>query len=229
MSQKLIILFDLDGTLIHTAPDLMYAHNHVMEKYGYEKKELTEIKKLAGRGAKLMLSKSIHDVAELSGKVNKSNDVIEEMAKDFINFYSKNILIESSLVTGALEFLTWCKNNSIRMAVCTNKQEHLSIDLLKKIKIYDFFDYVAGGNTFKHNKPDPRHLTDTIEIVGGKINNTIMIGDSETDSNAAKAANIPFVLVENGYTEKKPNQIYHDHCVKNFLGLEKIVEKYLND
>ena len=192
-------------------------------------KELTEIKKLAGRGAKLMLSKSIHDVAELSGKVNKSNNVIEEMAKDFINFYSKNILIESSLVTGALEFLTWCKNNSIRMAVCTNKQEHLSIDLLKKIKIYDFFDYVAGGNTFKHNKPDPRHLTDTIEIVGGKINNTIMIGDSETDSNASKAANIPFVLVENGYTEKKPNQIYHDHCVKNFLGLEKIVEKYLND
>tara|TARA_Y100000590_G_scaffold1089_1_gene1388 strand:- start:974 stop:1663 length:690 start_codon:yes stop_codon:yes gene_type:complete len=229
MSQKLIILFDLDGTLIHTAPDLMYAHNHVMEKYGYKKKELTEIKKLAGRGAKLMLSKSIHDVAELSGKVNKSNNVIEEMAKDFINFYSKNILIESSLVTGALEFLTWCKNNSIRMAVCTNKQEHLSIDLLKKIKIYDFFDYVAGGNTFKHNKPDPRHLTDTIEIVGGKINNTIMIGDSETDSNASKAANIPFVLVENGYTEKKPNQIYHDHCVKNFLGLEKIVEKYLND
>ena len=229
MSQKLIILFDLDGTLIHTAPDLMNAHNHVMEKYGYKKKELTEIKKLAGRGAKLMLSKSIHDVAELSGKVNKSNNVIEEMAKDFINFYSKNILIESSLVTGALEFLTWCKNNSIRMAVCTNKQEHLSIDLLKKIKIYDFFDYVAGGNTFKHNKPDPRHLTDTIEIVGGKINNTIMIGDSETDSNASKAANIPFVLVENGYTEKKPNQIYHDHCVKNFLGLEKIVEKYLND
>ena len=229
MSQKLIILFDLDGTLIHTAPDLMHAHNHVMEKYGYQKKELIEIKKLAGRGAKLMLSKSIHNVAELSGKINKANDVIEKMTKDFINFYSKNILIESSLVTGVLEFLTWCKNNSIRMAVCTNKQEHLSIDLLKKIKIYDFFDYVAGGNTFKHNKPDPRHLTDTIEIVGGKINNTIMIGDSETDSNAAKAANIPFVLVENGYTEKKPNQIYHDHCVKNFLGLKKIVEKYLND
>ena len=76
MSQKLIILFDLDGTLIHTAPDLMYAHNHVMEKYGYKKKELTEIKKLAGRGAKLMLSKSIHDVAELSGKVNKSNKIV---------------------------------------------------------------------------------------------------------------------------------------------------------
>ena len=230
MSQKFTLLFDLDGTLIDTAPDLMAAHNHVMKKFGYEEKELIDIKKLAGGGSKAMLRKSMHDVAELSGKIKKTNEALEnEMTKEFINFYSKNINKESKLITGALEFLNWCKNNSISMAVCTNKQEHLSIDLLKKIKIYHFFDYVAGGNTFKHNKPDPRHLTDTIEIVGGKINNTIMIGDSETDSNASKAANIPFVLVENGYTEKKPNQIYHDHCVKNFLGLEKIVEKYLND
>ena len=93
----------------------------------------------------------------------------EEMTKEFINFYSKNINKESKLITGALEFLSWCKNNSISMAVCTNKQEHLSIDLLKKIKIYHFFDYVAGGNTFNHNKPDPKHLTDTIEIIGGNL------------------------------------------------------------
>ncbi len=115
------------------------------------------------------------------------------------------------------------------MAVCTNKQEHLSIDLLKKIKIYHFFDYVAGGNTFNYNKPDPKHLTDTIEIIGGNLKKTIMIGDSETDSGAAQAANIPFVLIEGGYTEKKVNQIYHNHLVKNFVGLEKIIKKYLND
>jgi phosphoglycolate phosphatase len=113
------------------------------------------------------------------------------------------------------------------MGVCTNKQEHLSIDLLKKIKIYHFFDYVAGGNTFSYNKPDPRHLTDTIEIIGGNLKKTIMIGDSETDSNAALAANIPFVLIENGYTEKKVDQIRHDYLAKNFLGLEKIIKKYL--
>ena len=115
------------------------------------------------------------------------------------------------------------------MAVCTNKQEHLSIDLLKKIKIYDYFDYVAGGNTFNHNKPDPKHLTDTIEIVGGDIKKTLMVGDSETDSNAAKAANIPFVLLEVGYTQKKSSEIHHDHLVKNFVGLNKIIIKYLND
>ena len=227
MSQKLTILFDLDGTLVNTAPDLMNAHNYVMKKYGYDERNLSHIKKLAGRGSKIMLTKSMHEIAELTGKIKKTDDVIEKMTKEFIDFYSKNIADESTLKNGALDFLTWCKKNSISMGVCTNKQEHLSIDLLKKIKIYHFFDYVAGGNTFNYNKPNPKHLTDTIEIIGGDINKTLMVGDSETDSNASKAANIPFILIEDGYTEKQTNEIYHDYLVKDFIGLEKIVKKYL--
>ena len=227
MNQKLTILFDLDGTLIETAPDLMHAHNYVMKKYGFQEKKLPDIKKLAGRGSKVMLTKSMHDIAEMSGKVKKTDDLLEEMTKEFIDYYGKNIANESTLKNGTLNFLSWCKKNSISMAICTNKQEHLSINLLKKIKIYDFFEYVAGGNTFGHNKPNPKHLTDTIEIIGGNIKKTLMIGDSETDSNASKAANIPFVLIEDGYTEKKVNEIYHDYLVKDFEGLEKIIEKYL--
>ncbi len=227
MSQKLTILFDLDGTLVNTAPDLMHAHNYVMKKYGFDERKLSDIKKLAGRGSKVMLTKSMHEIAELSGKVEKTGDVIEEMTKEFVDYYSKNILKESTLKNGAMNFLKWCKKNSISMGVCTNKQEHLSVDLLKKIKIYDFFDYVAGGNTFNHNKPNPKHLTETIEIIGGKINKALMVGDSETDSNASKAANIPFILIEDGYTEKRTEEIYHDHLVKDFVGLEKIIEKYL--
>ena len=227
MSQKLTILFDLDGTLVNTAPDLMNAHNYVMKKYGYDERNLSDIKKLAGRGSKVMLTRSMHEIAELSGKIKKTDDVIEKMTKEFVDFYSKNIFKESVLKNGVLDFLTWCKKKSISMGVCTNKQEHLSIDLLKKIKIYHFFDYVAGGDTFNHNKPNPKHLTDTIEILGGEVNKTLMVGDSETDSNASKAANIPFILLIDGYTEKKTNEIYHDHLVKDFVGLEKIIEKYL--
>jgi phosphoglycolate phosphatase len=115
------------------------------------------------------------------------------------------------------------------MGVCTNKQEHLSIDLLKKIKIYNFFDYVAGGNTFDYSKPDPKHLTSTIEIIGGDVKKSLMIGDSETDSSSAVAANIPFILIENGYTEKKVTEIRHDHLIKDFNGLEKIITKYIHD
>ncbi len=227
MSQKLTILFDLDGTLVNTAPDLMNAHNFVMKKYGYDERELSAIKKLAGRGSKVMLTKSMHEVAELTGKIKKTDDVVEKMTKEFIDYYSKNIVKESTLKNGLLNFLSWCKKNSISMAVCTNKQEHLSIDLLKKIKIYHFFDYVAGGNTFSHNKPNPNHLTDTVGIIGGNIKKTLMIGDSETDSKASKAANIPFVLLEDGYTEKKTSEIYHDHLIKDFVGMEKIIERYL--
>ena len=227
MNQKLTIIFDLDGTLINTAADLMLAHNHVMKKYGYSERKLSDIKKLAGRGSKVMLTKSINEITEFGEKIKKSNDLIDGMTKEFVDYYSKNILKESTLKNGLLDFLSWCKKNSISMGVCTNKQEHLSIDLLKKIKIYDFFDYVAGGNTFNHNKPDPRHLTDTIELIGGSIKKTLVVGDSETDSNASKAANIPFVLIEDGYTEKKANEIYHDHLIKDFIGFEKIVKKYL--
>ncbi len=229
MSQKFTILFDLDGTLVNSAPDLMRAHNHVMKKYGYGERNLTDIKKLAGRGSKVMLTRSMHELAEMSGKIKKTDDVIEEMTKEFIDYYSKNIAEESTLKNGTKNFLSWCKKKSISMAVCTNKQEHLSIDLLKKIKIYDYFDYVAGGNTFNYNKPNPKHLTDTIEIIGGNVKKTLMVGDSETDSKASKAANIPFVLIDDGYTEKKSNEIYHDHLVKDFVDLEKIVEKYIYD
>ena len=205
----------------------MHAHNYVMKKYGFEERELSDIKKLAGRGSKVMLTKSMHELAELSGKIKKTDDLIEEMTKEFVDYYTKNIVKESTLKKGVLDFLMWCKKNSISMGVCTNKQEHLSIDLLKKIKIYDFFDYVAGGNTFKFNKPDPRHLTDTIEIIGGDIKKSLMIGDSETDSNASKAASIPFILIEDGYTEKKANEIYHDYLSKDFVGVEKIIKRYL--
>ena len=223
MTQKFTILFDLDGTLVNTAPDLMNAHNHVMKKYGFKEKNLSDIKKLAGKGSKVMLAKSLSDVT----KNNEFEDKIDEMTNEFINYYSNNISNESTLKKGLLNFLSWCKGKSIQLGVCTNKQEYLSIDLLKKIKIYHFFDYVAGGDTFKHNKPDPKHLTDTIEIIGGSVKKTIMIGDSETDSNASKAANIPFVLIDDGYTEKKSNEIFHDHLIKDYTGLEKIIEKYL--
>ena len=113
------------------------------------------------------------------------------------------------------------------MAVCTNKQERLAVDLLKKIKLAKFFDYIAGCDTFEFNKPDPRHLTNVVEILGRDINKTVMIGDSEVDSQSAYNAKIPFILVENGYTEKKTNQIPHDITIKNFVNFEKNIQKYL--
>ncbi len=227
MQQNFTILFDLDGTLVDTAPDLMRAHNHVMKKFGYPTKSTEEIRNLVGQGAGAMLGRSIWGQAKKEfGKV-QDEKIKKEMIKDFTDFYGKNIVNESTLINGVKEFLVWSKKNSISMAVCTNKTDYLAVDLLKKIGIYDYFEYVAGHNTFDYCKPDPRHLTSVIEILQGDIKKSLMIGDSETDANAAKNAGIPVILMEDGYTEKKTNEIYHNHLVKDFIGIEKIVSKYL--
>jgi len=227
MTQKYTILFDLDGTLVDTAPDLMNAHNHVMKKYGYPTKSTEEIRNLVGQGAGALIGRSIWGQAKKEFHSVESKKIKEQMSKDFVNFYGKNIINESTLIVGVKEFLKWCKEKNISMAVCSNKQEHLAIDLLKKIGIYDYFEYVAGFNTFDYCKPDPRHLTSIIEILAGDINKSLMIGDSENDANAAKAAGIPIILLENGYTEKNTQEIYHNYLIKDFIGIEKIVSKYL--
>ncbi len=220
MTQKLTILFDLDGTLVDTAPDLMSAHNHVMKKFGYPQKSLDDIKHIAGRGAWIMMQRTFRDEI-------KDEKLKKEMVKEFINYYAKNIDRGSKPIKGVVKFLDWAKSKQILMAVCTNKQERLAVDLLKKINLSQYFEYIAGCDTFDFNKPDPRHLTNVIDIIGGDIKKSIMIGDSEVDSQSAYNAKIPFILVEEGYTEKNINEIPHKTLIKDFSNFEKIVEKYL--
>ena len=221
MKQKLTILFDLDGTLVDTAPDLIIAHNHVMKKFGYPTKTIDELKNAVGKGAKAMMAKAHGEWKWFDEKIKN------QMSDDFLSFFGKNILNKSKLINGIKDFLNWCKKENISMAVCTNKTEHLAVDLLKKIGIYEYFEYVAGYNTFEYCKPDPRHLTSVVEILDGDVKKTIMIGDSETDANAAKGADIPMILLKYGYTEKRSDEIYHNHLINDFIGIEKIISKYL--
>ena len=227
MKQKFTILFDLDGTLVDTAPDLMQAHNYVMKKFGYPTKSTEQIRNLVGRGAGAMIGRSIWGQAKKEFSRVNDEKIKNKMVSEFLQFYGKNIINESTLINGVKEFLKWCKRKNISMAVCTNKQEYLSNDLLRKIGIYDYFEYIAGSDTFDYCKPDPRHLTSVVEILDGDLARTIMIGDSETDANAAKAAGIPIILLEDGYTEKNIDEIYHNHLIKDFIGIEKTISEYL--
>jgi len=221
------ILFDLDGTLVETAPDLMSAHNHVMEKYGFEKKPLSDIRYLAGRGAATMLMRSANSRnTKTENKINEKTH--KEMTTEFIDFYSKNICKGSVINPGVIDYLKWCKDQKIHLAVCTNKMEHLTIKLLKEIKLYDYFDFIAGADTFSYRKPNPQHITSILEILNIPIENSIMIGDSETDAEASKAAKVKFILVKGGYTEKNYNQIFHDHLVDSFKEIKDLSKKILN-
>ena len=198
----------------------MAAHNHVMKKYGYAQKKLEDIKSLAGKGAWIMMQRSFKEEI-------KDEKVKKEMTKEFIDFYSKNIDRASVPIKGTIDFLVWAKSKNISMAVCTNKQERLASDLLKKLDMYKYFEYVAGSDTFAFNKPDPRHLTDVVEIIGGDLKKTIMVGDSEVDAMSAHNAKLPFVLVKDGYTEKTEKEIKHDELISDFVNFEKILQKYL--
>ena len=220
MSQKFTILFDLDGTIIETAGDLMAAHNHVMKKFGHKEKKLNDIKKLAGKGAWVMMQRSFKEEI-------KDKELKKKMTEEFLDYYSKNINKESKPKEGLINFLDWAKSINISLSICTNKQEALSKDLIKKLNLSKYFDFIAGSDTFDFNKPDPRHLTNVIEIVGGEKTKSIMIGDSEVDSEASYNAQLPFVLVEDGYTEKNINEIRHDFKIKNFHFLKEIVEKLI--
>ena len=191
-----------------------------MKKFGHTEKKLSEIKSLAGRGAWVMMQRSFKEEI-------KDEKIKNEMTKEFIDFYAKNIDRDSKPINGVLEFLQWAKNKKISMAVCTNKQERLAVDLLKKLDMSKYFEYIAGADTFEFNKPDPRHLTNVVEIIGGDLKKTIMVGDSEVDANSAHNAKLPFVLVKDGYTEKNENEIKHDELISDFIGFEKIIEKYL--
>ena len=114
MKNNFTILFDLDGTIVNTAPDLMAAHNHVMKKFGHNEKKLSQIKSLAGRGAWVMMQRSL--------KI-KDEKIKKEMTKEFNDFYANNIDRNSKPIKGVIEFFEWAKNKKISMAVCTNKQK----------------------------------------------------------------------------------------------------------
>ena len=109
MTQKFTILFDLDGTLIDTAPDLMNAHNHVMKKFGYETRSTDEIRNLVGKGAESMIGRSMWNQAKKELKKIDDKEIKSQMVKEFIDYYGKNISNESKLIKGVEEFLVWCK------------------------------------------------------------------------------------------------------------------------
>jgi len=225
---KNCLVFDLDGTLVDTAPDLMIAHNYVMKKYGYKEKPIESIRHLAGRGAAAMLIRSI----DSQGNLIKNNPIDanthQQMTNDFIKYYRQNISGHSQLRKNVISLLDWCKEKEIICAVCTNKREDLAKKLLKEINIYKYFDFIAGADTFDFRKPDPKHLTEILDILQIDKKNSIMLGDSETDANTAKAAKVYFVLIKDGYTEKSLDNIYHDHLIDDFENVKEIASNYLN-
>jgi phosphoglycolate phosphatase len=190
------VVFDLDGTLVDTAPDLMAGLNHVLAIEGLEPVHYDDMTFLVGQGARAMIERGF----KLRG-APLDNGRLGELLDIFIGHYLAGMPGESLPYAGVVRALDALKARGFRLAVCTNKLEKLTHPLLKGLKLDGYFDAVAGGDTFDVRKPDAGHILRTIALAGGDAARSVMIGDSVNDIRAAQNAGIPSIAVPFGYTD----------------------------
>lgn len=214
------IVFDLDGTLVDTAPDLAEATNYVLTTLGLDRVSELEIRPFVGRGALAM----IDGAAKVHGR-KLSKRELHDLFEVFIVHYTSNIAARSAPYPGAIEVLETLKNEGASLAVCTNKIEVHARALLNALCIEHYFSAVTGRDSLGAYKPDPKHLTGTIALAGGAAQSAIMVGDSETDIRTAKAAQVPIVAVSFGYSTDPVQSYGPDAVVHDFLSLPQALRK----
>jgi phosphoglycolate phosphatase len=189
------IVFDLDGTLVDTAPDLAAAVNHVFASLGLEPIPPDAMHPFISHGARAMIEQGLRHHG-----VTKTPEELAELFALFIPHYADNVAVLSRPFEGIPEVLDALLEAGGRLAVCTNKYEALSRSLLRQLALHERFSAIAGRDTFDVFKPAPGHLTRTIALAGGQPERAIMVGDSEVDIATAAAAGIPSIGVSFGYT-----------------------------
>lgn len=205
------IVFDLDGTLIDTAPDLVDTLNAIFAREGLPKVPFATARNLIGGGARTMIARGI----EADG-VALAPARLDRLFADFLTHYTEHIADRSQPFPGLTEALDVLAAKGCRFAVCTNKFERLSILLLTKLGLAGRFATICGQDTFGVQKPDPEVLRRTIAAAGGDLRNAIMIGDSITDIRTARAAEVPVIAVDFGYSERPVSEFEPDRIIGHF-------------
>lgn len=216
------IVFDLDGTLIDTAPDLVDTLNVVFARYGLPPVPYETARNLIGGGAKAMIARGV----EAEGRVLAPTE-LERMFTDFLAHYSAHIANRSRPFPGLVDALDTLAADGCRFAVCTNKLERLSVLLLEQLELAGRFEAICGQDTFGMQKPDPEMLRRTIAAAGGSLDRAIMIGDSNTDIRTARAAGIPVIAVDFGYSERPVAEYNPDRIISHFAQLPAAIAAVL--
>lgn len=208
------ILFDLDGTLVDTAPDLAAATDHALVRAGRPAIGLESVRSMVGDGARALIEKGFR----ASGGMPEP-DAFEAAFNDFMIYYGRHIAVTSRPFPGVATCLAALAEQGYALAVCTNKPESLSRSLLDQLGLTGFFGAVVGGDSLLVRKPDPGHIRGTLDKLGTDFSWAAMVGDSANDVNAAKAAGLPCVVVSFGYTQIAPRDLGGDRLIDHFAEL----------
>ncbi len=208
------IVFDLDGTLVDTAPDLIATLNVVFAREGYKPVEYESSRALIGGGARVMIERGLKSAGH-----EYTPALIERLFTDFIAYYGAHVADRSRPFPGLEDALDALARRDCRLAVCTNKLERLSLQLLESLGLRRRFAVICGQDTFGIQKPDPEVLRRTIAQAGGRLDRAIMVGDSLTDIHTARAAGIPVVAVNFGYSERPISEFGPDRIIGHFAEL----------
>lgn len=219
---KTSVIFDLDGTLVDTATDIKHALEKSMEKYRVKPLDIEEFRKFIGKGSLFLIDKTLE-----SSNIQLSKHHKAQLLKHFLKIYESNIDKYSKTYLGIVECLKWLKKEKIKIGICTNKSEYLAKKLINNLKLNEFFHTIVGGDTISVRKPNPKHLTYTIQKMSALKSKTIMIGDSITDVKAAQNAGLPVLVVNWGYTDIPPEKLGGDLLVNSGKDLIFSIKKFL--
>ncbi len=208
------IVFDLDGTLVNTAPDLLQALNHVLAEASLAPVRLDTIATMIGHGARAMIVKGM-----TSQGAAPTEEELDGHFSRFLEYYSGNISAHSHPFEGAVEALDRLAELGALLAVCTNKKQDLSDQLLGELGLAPRFRAIVGADSVPIRKPDGGHVINTVIAAGGDPARAIMVGDSRTDERAARNAGLPFVFVPFGYEEETSDQIGPDVVLNHYSEL----------
>jgi phosphoglycolate phosphatase len=206
-----LALFDLDGTLVDTAADLVRTLNLILAEEGLAPVSVEDAGSLIGAGAKAMVTRGFR----LGGREPDEAD-LERTYHRFLALYADNLSVESRPYPGVPAALDRLAAAGWRMAVCTNKPEAMSLRLLADLGLLDRFAAVCGGDTFPVRKPDAAHVLGTIERAGGDASRALMVGDSLNDIAAAKNAHIPVIAIGHGYSDAPVESYDPDRVIARF-------------
>lgn len=217
-----IVVFDLDGTLAETAPDIIATLNLILDRQGLPPVPVAMARDLVGAGARALIERGFR----LHGR-DLSPELLEALFQDFLVAYAERVADKSTLYPGVVAALESLSQAGWLLAVCTNKPEHHSRLLIEALGITHHFAAICGRDTFPVCKPDPQHLTLTIEKAGGNRLMAIMVGDSVTDITTAKAAGIPVIAVPFGYTDVPVEKLDPDAVIPHFDALHAAIDGLL--